>query len=430
MQYNILQGGIAMIKFDLSNGQKPEFPGPRPWYDTREGIENSLASLESFNQLISARHQAGYGREERLSEFYVLGGRYSLDTCGNCSKAVGNIPKELYSDIPDVMTRDEFWQFIRTRAGEEMSISFALNGGDIPSSDLLCSYCSKEWEIVNCHDTLVQHTNEVFPLTEFVGKTLEEVKLAYFQRVDAIYRMQPDILIRNDRFIDLSPKYPNPEKEYQKGIIKNERGWVSERDGIADDYVIQVGDEGFFNVWKYFHSECHVKSVADNPEFLCKDGGFKNLAGAAYADILIEKELNDAGIEIVKGNRTQSEVPFTLTGKLGTFSFVRAWTYWMVDCMMPLEVAKEMYADEVGAKFVRVSGNAGCPPPEEWAFPCSEDLKKGMTELGLESTTYGELAEILNSGKIIAPRFVQSYHIDTMPGLKLFVETAKKHGLV
>ena len=62
----------------------------------------------------------------------------------------------------------------------------------------------------------------------------------------------------------------------------------------------------------------------------------------------------------------------------------------MVECMVSLEAAKEMYDDEVGAKFVRVAGHCGCPPPEE---------------------------------------FVQSYHIDTMPGLKLFVETARKHGL-
>ena len=73
--------------------------------------------------------------------------------------------------------------------------------------------------------------------------------------------MQSDILIRNDRFIDLSPKYPDAEKEWQKGLLANEMGWVSERDGITDDYVIQEEDEGRFSVWKYYHSICNREDL-------------------------------------------------------------------------------------------------------------------------------------------------------------------------
>ncbi|MCK5061943.1 hypothetical protein KAR28_05355 [Candidatus Parcubacteria bacterium] len=418
-----------MIKFSISKEPVEHNEDGCPWYDTKEGIEKSLTSLAGLNHLIRARRVAGYQRDERMNEFFIFG-RFSLDTCGNCSKAHGYVPKDEMPEIPDVMTRDDFWAYIKehSKRGEKTMVSFAM-GSEIPDDNILCPYCGKSWEANNCHNTVPIRSTEVYLLDEFVGKTLGEVKAAYAAKTDATYFMQSDILVRNDKNINLSLRYPDSEKDWERRIVVNEHGWLSERESVTDEYVVQEDDEGYFNVWKYFHSDCHLKSVADDPEFLGKDGHFKNLAGAAYADVVIKKELKDAGIEIVKGNRTNSEVPFTLSGKLGTFKLVRAWTYWMIDCIMPLEAAKEMYENEVGAKFVRVAGHCGCPPPEEWALPCADDLKKGLDNLGVESATYGELADILNSGKIDAPRFVQSYHIDTMPGLKLFVETARKHAL-
>ncbi len=387
-----------MIQFSLQNFVAHNEDGC-PWYDTKEGIEKSLTSLADLNYLLSMRHTAGYQREERMNEFFIFG-RFSLDTCGNCSKANGYAPEDEMSEMPDVMTREEFWKYIKEnlKRGEDTMISFSM-GSEIPNENILCPYCQKSWEANNCHDTVSIRSTEVYSLDDFVGKTLGEVKAVYSAKTDATYFMQPDILVRNDNNIDLLLKYPDSEKDWGKSIVANEHGWLSEREGATDEYVIQEGDEGFFNVWKYFHSDCHLKSVADDPEFLGKNGHFKNLAGAAYADVVIEKELKDAGVEVVKEERTRSEVPFTLTGKLGTFTFVRAWTYWMIDCMMPLDVAKEMYEDEVGSKVVRVAGHCGCPSPEGWATE---------TEDG---------------------QFVTSYHIDSMPGLKLFAETARKHGL-
>ncbi len=401
----------------------------RPWYDTEKLIDAAIISLSGLNQLIRARHSAWYERNERMSEFIIFG-YFWLDSCGNCSKAHGYTPKIDMPKIPDVMSKNDFIAYIGkySRRGKDTMLSFAMGSG-IPSENVLCPYCGRSWEAHNSHDTVLIRSTEVYSLDNFIGKTLEEVKAVYAARTDATYFMQSDLLVRNDKNIDLSPKYPDTIKEWERGIVVNELGWLSGREGIDNAYVIQVGDEGFFNVWKYFHGKCHLKFVAASREFLGKDGHFKNLAGAAFADILIEKELKGAGVEIVKIDSAQSEVPFTLIGKLGSFKLVRAWTYWMVDCMMPLEVAEEIYADEIGAKFVRVAGHCGCPPPEEWAYPYADDLEKGPEELGLETATHGELAEIPNSGKIVVPRFVQSYHIDTMPGLKLFVETTKRHGL-
>lgn len=410
-------------------GNQPSFPGRRPWYDTKEKIEERIKDLEGLLTVIHRRHFAGYEYKERLNQFYLFG-HFWLDACGNCCSPHGKSLKQHFPDIPDVLTDDELRSFLASQpGGKEINFGFSYDGGKLPGVNLKCAHCKNGWDITNFSDTHVVQTSETIPLTDFVGKTLAEVKMAYAERNDANYRMQNDILIRNDRFIDLSPKYPNPEHDWEKSIIKNERGWVSERDGITDDYVIQAGDEGYFNIWTYYHKNCHLQSVAENSEFLGKDGHFKNLAGAAYADIIIRKELEDAGIEVVGDSKLGGEVPSTLIGKLGTFGFGRAWTYWVVRCKMPLDAANEMYENEVGKQFVRVAGHCGCPPPNEWALPSDEDLQKAMKELGLESATYGELAELQNSGKINAPRYVRTYHIDTMPGLKLFVEITKKYGL-
>jgi len=245
----------------------------RPWYDTARGIAFALTSLNGLNRLVAERHDAGYNREERLNQFYILNGRYSLDTCGNCG-SVSGIPKDFpQTEIPLVLSFDDFFKFLNERIAEENrpSICTSMNGGNLPESGLSCPQCGKGWTIANCHDTVVYHATEVFPLADFVGMKLGDVKLLYGMKSDAVYRMQPDILIRHDRFIDKSPKYPDSEKDWQKGIVVNERGWLSERSGINDDYVIQEGDEGFFNVWKYFHGECNRNHLVAEEERKIRD---------------------------------------------------------------------------------------------------------------------------------------------------------------
>lgn len=126
----------------------------------------------------------------------------------------------------------------------------------------------------------------------------------------------------------------------------------------------------------------------------------RNLAGNADCDRYIERELTRARIEVVRGERMDTEVPASITGKFGDFTFKRAWYYWMVDGNVPLTVAEELYDDPVGKEDVRVRGHSGCPPPEEW------------------------------TSQIDGEAFVTSYHIDTEVGLRLFVDALKKHNFV
>ncbi len=154
-----------------------------------------------------------------------------------------------------------------------------------------------------------------------------------------------------------------------------------------------------------------------------------NLAGIEECDVTIRIELEKAGIDIYNIKEPgRSEVPYTLYGGLGgkpldeegqgfmdrhgimvdtmkgfvSFTFERAWYYWVVKGYVPLDIAVEMYENPNGRKDIRVAGHCGCPHPADW------------------KVRY----------KVCGMNVVDSYHIDTQEGLNYFVETLKKHNLV
>lgn len=219
------------------------------WYDSVEGVRSSQASLEAFNKLVDERHKAGYEREENLRSFLVLGGKFRLDECGNV------------------------WRHIKD--------SWFSMEDNLPLPDLECRLCHGKWTIENIYDKVVWDEHKVIPLNDFVGKTLKDVKEHYHNLTDAVYRMQSDILIRNDKNIDLSPKYPDAKEDWKKDIVKNKRGWLSTENSITDDYVIQKGDEGHFNIWIYYHTVCNRKNLQKKTREKFRQifatAGFKNI---------------------------------------------------------------------------------------------------------------------------------------------------------
>ena len=229
--------------------EKPKGPSrDTAWYNTQKGVDSSLTSLDGFYRLLQERHRAGYERKERLDPFLVLNGKFQLDECGNLNKRIDKTAFEV--------------------------------GSSIPTPDLRCGGCSLEWSIENIDDYVFRKGDQIVQLKDFVGKTLEDVRGVYRARTDAIYFMQPEMLVRADRFIDLSPRYPNPEQDWQKGIVKNERGWVGEREGIKSDFVIQEGDESFFNVWRAFHKSCNkldlTRTYGEKFRQIFENAGFEN----------------------------------------------------------------------------------------------------------------------------------------------------------
>ena len=159
----------------------------------------------------------------------------------------------------------------------------------------------------------------------------------------------------------------------------------------------------------------------------------ENLAGREDCDVPIERELMRAGIEIMRGERTNSEVPASISGKLGNFTFHRAWYYWVVDGRVPLAVAEKLYADPVGKDDVRVAGHCGCPPPNEWVTYIDEEGRRlaSMSQKPEEGSSLAELFEgktdirFVEDPSSAGQGFITTYHIDTEVGLRLFVDTLK-----
>lgn len=118
----------------------------------------------------------------------------------------------------------------------------------------------------------------------------------------------------------------------------------------------------------------------------------RNLAGSHHPDDYIRNELERARIPVVQTEAHSGEVAYSLIGKLDDLTFTRAWTYWVVNGLVPIEVAETLYDNPVGKTDIRVDGHAGCPPP--------------------------------------TGRFINSYHIDTEVGLRIFVDALRAHMLV
>lgn len=171
-----------------------------------------------------------------------------------------------------------------------------------------------------------------------------------------------------------------------------------------------------------------------------------NLAGVKEADKHIKDELTRAGIYIIKTEFSKkNEVPYTLKGKLGNASFHRAWHYWVVNCKLPLHIAKELYAHPEGKKSIRVSGHCGCPPPEdpwidwidengyklgrlnEWNdYPDDSMLWDSVDKETMISKS-GEFKWV-ESPEAEGTPYITLYHIDSQAGLLLFAEAIKRHG--
>ena len=121
----------------------------------------------------------------------------------------------------------------------------------------------------------------------------------------------------------------------------------------------------------------------------------KNLAHDETCDIDIRQELEAAGITVKTVERPRrSEVPYTLVGELGGWSFQRAWYYWIANAPegkgIPENSAEELNRD--WRKEVRVVGFAG-----------GTDVQKWLSSHGT----------------------IDKYHIDTQEGLNAFADLVR-----
>jgi hypothetical protein len=171
-----------------------------------------------------------------------------------------------------------------------------------------------------------------------------------------------------------------------------------------------------------------------------------NLAGHVNPNFTIERELIRCRIDVVHGETSKGEVATSLTGRLGPFTFRRAWYYWVASGPVPLDVADELYADPVGREDVRVAGHCGCPAPRDHGVTWYGGDGARLNETGKRDEFLRYLASSGQGMKESAARmlddyrfvdnpaavgrgFVELYHIDSEVGLRLFADTIRRHGL-
>lgn len=173
----------------------------------------------------------------------------------------------------------------------------------------------------------------------------------------------------------------------------------------------------------------------------------ENLAGRLDCDLRITEELKRCRIPKESVSPKGGEVPYNIIGRLGKFTFVRAWYYWMVEGPVPLYVAWILYADPVGVTDIRVAGHCGCPSPEEygatWRNKEGKIILKMKEKIQAQQYLLDDSMFMQDIGKKILVEydfaedpskvgigFVESYHIDTEVGLRVFVDTLRIFNLV
>jgi len=178
----------------------------------------------------------------------------------------------------------------------------------------------------------------------------------------------------------------------------------------------------------------------------------KNLAGNKDADKYIKEELYLAGIETINiGGTVNTEVPYSIIGKIGKWTLTRAWYYWVagVECLedgLPLEAAIKLYEtphpieeDYILGQSIRSGGDAGCSSPADYTSQpvYNNELDDKLIVLGYKKVyseilkkeyipiSVGEIAKLCNEGKLDVKRYVDCYHIDDQIGLNEFTKTIK-----
>lgn len=277
-----------------------------------------------------------------------------------------------------------------------------------------------------------EQKRECIHLTGFIGMPFSEVREHYRNERLAYYIIRNEHQIRNDKHIDLTPL------EGYDTLKVNQRGWVT----VQDSYIVEPNDELSPQIYHYYHQSCLIKETEDKcAEYLAAGGeGYhmRNLAGLLENNPYINLELSLAGILIAQENG-RGEVQSKFVGYLGDaceFKFTRAWSYWVVDGNVPLDIANELYVNPEARKYVRSGGDCGCRPPETWASWITIDLKEVFDKDELDKIKSDDMKEsLLNNSNFkfvkgdpskIAQQYITCYHIDTWEGLKLFADKIKE----
>ncbi|MCX6745383.1 MAG: hypothetical protein NTX82_07765 [Candidatus Parcubacteria bacterium] len=227
-------------------------------FDTVPGIMAQLTSkgLAGLNNLAHARREAGYDREEPLTDFVIMG-RWFMDRCGNTCRYMREckdsfIPADILN-LPMVMTHNDFWAMVKKVKGPGVCCSWSAHD-NIPPVTATCPWCNQGWDLHNCHDVYEMCDDVEFPIPYWTGRTLESIKAELQSDPNEIFRFQNEMLLRHPRWIDLTPL---PEYE---SLVVNKNGLVGVEGtrgvNISWDYQVQAGDMLCAYRIRFFHKDC------------------------------------------------------------------------------------------------------------------------------------------------------------------------------
>ena|GEM_PF-2006234 len=168
-----------------------------------------------------------------------------------------------------------------------------------------------------------------------------------------------------------------------------------------------------------------------------------NLAGVKNADVTIREELCLAGIP-VELEQADSEVPYTIIGKLCGWEFRRAWYYYIATCPkglgIPYDEAVLFHVKEypvpddkyhVIGEAVRINGHACGYPPDKFTYYTKNDIVEAFEKFhndypDLPSVDIDKHFEEESLREINGTKYIRSYHIDTQIGLNQFCKLITK----
>lgn len=259
--------------------------------DSRAAIESALFTLYDFEELNSAR-RAAYGNGNQKLTNWVVFGRFYLDKAGQLSIYTkgGNyrIPAEVYPNLPIVMTGDEFTQFIKNHNPIEDGISFGSSFFSLPPNHFFCPVCGEPWGISNCFDSVTNIEFQEFPLTEFIGKRLGEVKEIWSKKTTEMWHLQPDSPIQNDCYINHDIIDSEDGRKYHLEI--NKEGWIE----AGNDYTIIPGDVARVNIWTFKHHKCDLRVRIENDRKFYQEvfekAGFKSIHVIETTQVFLGEE--------------------------------------------------------------------------------------------------------------------------------------------
>lgn len=132
----------------------------------------------------------------------------------------------------------------------------------------------------------------------------------------------------------------------------------------------------------------------------------QNLAGNPEATKFCTTELEAAGIPVAALDDPHGEVPSTVGGPLGPFSFRRAWVYWVAEGTM-------------SAEHARAIDNAPRESEQETKYSGGRQ-------------TWGAVVRVdgFAGGGASIRGDIDLWHIDTPDGLKFFADKVRELGLV